>query len=94
MSGHRTLATEFIAVALGRYLAAARPDADVWPGTAPTGMAQVLFEGLHPRLRVTNTLWRLAHENADPADVAAKNMRDSITGLGTPGIRSGHFEDA
>ncbi|WP_445153609.1 polysaccharide pyruvyl transferase family protein [Arthrobacter sp. Hor0625] len=84
-SGHPNFGDEFIAAAWLKYLAVARPDADVWLDSPQPGMAQVLFEGMHPRLRVTNTLWRLVHENADlSADVAAKNIRERITGLGTP----------
>ena len=84
-SGHPNFGDEFIAAAWLKYLAVARPDADVWLDTPQPGMAQVLFEGLHPRLRVTNTLWRLVHENAEfPADVAAKNIRERVTALGTP----------
>ncbi|MBB6404664.1 polysaccharide pyruvyl transferase family protein [Arthrobacter sp. AZCC_0090] len=84
-SGHPNFGDEFIAAAWLRHLAVARPDADVWLDSPQPGMAQLLFEGLHPRLRVTNTLWRLVHENAElPAEVAAKNIRDRVTGLGTP----------
>lgn len=84
-SGHPNFGDEFIAAAWLKYLAAARPDADVWLDSPQPGMAQVLFEGMHPRLRVTNTLWRLVHENAElPVDAAAKNIRERVTGLGTP----------
>lgn len=84
-SGHPNFGDEFIAKAWLKYLAVARPDADVWLDSPQPGLAQVLFEGLHPRLRVTNTLWRLVHENAElPADVAAKYIRERVTGLGTP----------
>lgn len=84
-SGHPNFGDEFIAAAWLKYLAEARPDADVWLDSPQPGMAQVLFEGMHPRLRVTNTLWRLVQENAElPADVAAKNIRERVTGLGTP----------
>ncbi|HSO16064.1 MAG TPA: polysaccharide pyruvyl transferase family protein, partial [Arthrobacter sp.] len=81
-SGHPNFGDEFIAKAWLKYLAVARPDADVWLDSPQPGLAQVLFEGLHPRLRVTNTLWRLVHENAElPADVAAKYIRERVTGL-------------
>ncbi|MDR6413431.1 polysaccharide pyruvyl transferase family protein [Pseudarthrobacter sulfonivorans] len=84
-SGHPNFGDEFIAAAWLKYLAVARPDTDVWLDSPQPGMAQVLFEGMHPRLRVTNTLWRLVHESAEfPADVAAKNIRERVTGLGTP----------
>lgn len=84
-SGHPNFGDEFIAAAWLKYLAVARPDADVWLDSPQPGMAQVLFEGMHPRLRVTNTLWRLVHDNAEfPAEVAAKNIRERVAGFGTP----------
>lgn len=84
-SGQPNFGDEFIAASWLKFLAEARPDADVWLDSRHPGMAQVLFEGLHPRLRVTDTLWRLVHENADlPADIAARNIRDRVTKLGTP----------
>ncbi|MDQ0755384.1 polysaccharide pyruvyl transferase family protein [Arthrobacter sp. B3I4] len=84
-SGHPNFGDEFIAAAWLKYLAVARPEAEVWLDSPQPGMAQVLFDGMHPRLRVTNTLWRLVHENAElPADAAAKNIRERVAGLGTP----------
>ena len=84
-SGHPNFGDEFIAAAWLKHLAAARPDADVWLDCPQPGMAQVLFEGLHPRLRITNTLWRLVHDTADlPLDAAAKTIREHITNFGTP----------
>ena len=86
-SGHPNFGDEFIAAAWLKYLAVARPDARRRRLDCPQpGMAQVLFEGMHPRLRVTNTLWRLAHDNAEhPAEVAAKQtFRERIAGFGTP----------
>jgi polysaccharide pyruvyl transferase WcaK-like protein len=84
-SGNPNFGDEFIAAAWLRYLAVERPDAEVWLDCPQPGLAQVLFEGLHPRLRVTNTLWRLVHENADvPVETAAETIRARITGLGSP----------
>lgn len=73
-----------------RYLAVARPDAEVWLDSPQPGMSQILFNNLHPGLRVTNTLWRLVHENAgSPADIAARVIRDRIRSLGTPAFDLG-----
>ncbi len=84
-SGHPNFGDEFIAASWLKYLAEVRPEADIWLDSPQPGMAQALFEGLHPRLRVTNTIWRLVHENAElPADAAAKNIRERISSLGTP----------
>jgi len=84
-SGNPNFGDEFIAAAWLRHLAEVRPDADVWLDCPQPGLAQVLFEGLHPRLRVTNTLWRLVHETAEmPLDEAAEIIRARVTGLGSP----------
>src|SRR5688572_21451474 len=84
-SGNPNFGDEFIAASWLKYLAVERPDADVWLDCPQPGLAQVLFEGLHPRLRVTNTLWRLVHETADLSlDDAADLIRARVTGLGSP----------
>ncbi|MFE5837186.1 polysaccharide pyruvyl transferase family protein [Arthrobacter sp. NPDC056493] len=84
-SGNPNFGDEFIAAAWLKYLAEVRPDADVWLDCPQPGLAQVLFEGMHPRLRVTNTLWRLVHETAEmPLDEAAEIIRARVTGLGSP----------
>lgn len=84
-SGNPNFGDEFIAAAWLRYLAVERPDAEVWLDCPQPGLAQVLFDGLHPRLRVTNTLWRLVHENADvPIETSADTIRARVTGLGSP----------
>jgi hypothetical protein len=84
-SGNPNFGDEFIAAAWLKYLAEVRPDADVWLDCPQPGLAQVLFDGLHPRLHVTNTLWRLVHETADlPLEDAAETIRARVTGLGSP----------
>ena len=84
-SGNPNFGDEFIAAAWLKFLAKARPGTDVWLDCPQPGLAQVLFEGLHPRLRVTNTLWRLVHETAGLApDAAAETIRARVTGLGSP----------
>ena len=84
-SGTPNFGDEFIAAAWLRYLAVERPDAEVRLHCPQPGLAQVLFDGLHPRSRVTNTLWRLVHENADvPIETSADTIRARVTGLGSP----------
>ncbi|GAA1226681.1 hypothetical protein GCM10009676_05950 [Prauserella halophila] len=53
---------ELIAATWLRYLARTAPDAEVWLDCHTPGTAQVMLAGLHPGLRCTNTLWRLAVE--------------------------------
>lgn len=84
-SGNPNFGDEFIAAAWLRYLAKARPGTDVWLDCPQPGLAQVLFEGMHPRLRVTNTLWRLVDETSNlSAEDAAETVRTRVTGLGSP----------
>ncbi len=84
-SGNPNFGDEFIAASWLRHLAIVRPDAEVWLDCPNPGLAQVLFNGLHPNLRVTNTLWRLVQENAErPAEEAAEFITSQITGFGSP----------
>ncbi|GAA1192174.1 Polysaccharide pyruvyl transferase family protein WcaK [Prauserella alba] len=57
---------ELVAATWLRYLARTEPDAEVWLDCHTPGTAQVMLAGLHPNLRCTNTLWRLAVEAPDP----------------------------
>ena len=61
-SGHPNFGDEFIAASWLRFLARARPGAEVWLDCPHPGLASHLFDGLHPGLRTTDTLWRLAFE--------------------------------
>lgn len=64
---------ELVAATWLRYLARIEPNAEVWLDCHTPGTAQVMLAGLHPNLRCTNTLWRLAQEAPDhePWAVAA-----------------------
>lgn len=59
---------EFLTRAWLDYLAQERPDDEVWLDCPQPGRAVHFFADTHPRLRVTNTLWELAHtsESHDP----------------------------
>ncbi|GAA1760047.1 polysaccharide pyruvyl transferase family protein [Kocuria aegyptia] len=84
-SGHPNFGDEFIAAAWLRFLARARPGAEVWLDCPNPGLASHLFAGLHPGLRTTDTLWRLAVETAGTDPVAADAHVDRVvTHLGTP----------
>ena len=84
-SGHPNFGDEFIAASWLRFLARARPDADVWLDCPNPGLASHLFDGLHPRLRTTDTLWRLAVETVDMDGATADAHVDRvITSLGSP----------
>ncbi|MFE7630637.1 polysaccharide pyruvyl transferase family protein [Kocuria sp. NPDC057446] len=84
-SGHPNYGDEFIAASWLRFLARARPGAEVWLDCPNPGLASHLFDGLHPGLRTTDTLWRLAVETAgmDPA-AADAHVDRVVTQLGSP----------
>lgn len=61
-SGHPNYGDELIAATWLRHLARELPGADVWLDCPNPGPAQLLLAALHPRLRCTDTLWRLCRE--------------------------------
>jgi len=71
--GHPNYGDELIAASWLRHLAEVAPDADVWVDTHSPGPAAVLLDGLHPRAKFTDTLWRLCWEapSEDPWQAAA-----------------------
>ncbi|WP_020658604.1 polysaccharide pyruvyl transferase family protein [Amycolatopsis benzoatilytica] len=72
-SGYPNYGDELIAATWLRRLARTEPDAEVWLDTHSPGPAQLLLGDLHPRLRCTDTLWRLCGEapSDDPWEVAS-----------------------
>ncbi len=84
-SGNPNFGDEFIAASWLRYLAKTQPDTEVYLDCPHPGLAQVLFAGLHPKLRVTNTLWRAVAESAglDAGDMRAR-VTDLVKNLGSP----------
>ncbi|WP_051174136.1 polysaccharide pyruvyl transferase family protein [Amycolatopsis orientalis] len=71
--GHPNYGDELIAASWLRHLAEVAPGADVWVDTHSPGPAAVLLDGLHPRAKFTDTLWRLCWEapSEDPWQAAA-----------------------
>ncbi|MFF0147653.1 polysaccharide pyruvyl transferase family protein [Amycolatopsis sulphurea] len=63
--GHPNYGDELITAGWLRYLAETAPEADVWVDTHSPGPATVLLDGLHPRAKFTDTLWRLCWEAPD-----------------------------
>lgn len=72
-AGFPNYGDEFIAAAWLRHLAVVAPEADVWLDCQAPGPAQLLLDGLHPRLRIVDTLWRLCWQanSEDPWQAAA-----------------------
>jgi hypothetical protein len=71
--GHPNYGDELIAAGWLRRLAEVAPEADVWVDTHSPGPAAVLLDGIHPRAKFTDTLWRLCWESPseDPWQAAA-----------------------
>ena len=72
-AAHPNYGDELIVAGWLRHLADIAPDATVWVDTHSPGPAQVLLGELHPRVRFTDTLWRLCLEapSDEPWEVAA-----------------------
>lgn len=61
-AGHPNYGDEVILRRWLRLLARTEPDADVWVDSPAPGPTATLFAGEHPRLRTTDTIYRLAWE--------------------------------
>lgn len=82
-AGHPNYGDELITAGWLTYLAGTAPEAQVWVDTHSPGPAQVLLGDLHPRVRFTDTLWRLCWEapSDDPWQVASW-VRRAVTDPG------------
>jgi len=84
-AGNPNFGDEYITAAWLRFLAKQRPDAEVWLDCPQPGNASFLFEGLHPRLKVTNMLWRVSWETIDlDPDEGDATVDRLVNELGTP----------
>ncbi|GEL17917.1 polysaccharide pyruvyl transferase family protein [Pseudonocardia asaccharolytica] len=72
-TGFPNYGDELVAATWLRHLAAVAPDADVWLDCQEPASAAVLLDGLHPRARFVDTLWRLcrAAPDREPWQIAA-----------------------
>ncbi|MDD7962164.1 polysaccharide pyruvyl transferase family protein [Microbacterium thalli] len=84
-AGAPNFGDEFITRAWLDWLAENHPTAEVWLDCIHPGRATHLFADTHPRLRVTNTLWQLAHTEV-LSDLTADRQRAErlIATLGSP----------
>lgn len=81
---------EFIARSWLDWLTIHHPHAEVWLDCIEPGRSAHLFRDTHPHLRVTNTLWQLAHDRPIGDPVAdSERARASVVDLGTPRIDIG-----
>jgi len=84
-AGAPNFGDEFITRSWLDWLSEHHPTAEVWLDCLHPGRATHLFQDAHPRLRVTNTLWQLAHTEVTgglPAD--GKRAERLIAELGSP----------
>lgn len=81
MAGYPNYGDELITLRWLQYLAATHPTTEVWLDVREPGHATSLFKHAHPKLHVTNTLFRAIHEHlhGDPRTPA-----DKIRELSTP----------
>lgn len=63
-AGHPNYGDEFILRAWLRHLAVTRPDTEVVVDCHTPGQAAVLMGRCHPRVRFTDTIWRICFETA------------------------------
>jgi hypothetical protein len=72
-AGYPNYGDELIAAGWLRHLARTAPEADVWLDCPSPGTAATLLDGLHPRARFTDTIWRLceAAPEGGPWETAA-----------------------
>lgn len=83
--GFPNFGDEFSTVAWLRFLAVARPEAEVWLDCSDPGVSAILFDGVHPRLRVTDMVWRLARETAEMAEADGdRHVDHRVANLGSP----------
>jgi polysaccharide pyruvyl transferase WcaK-like protein len=84
-AGHPNFGDELIAASWLRFLAQQQPDVDVVLDCPDPGLASWLFEGIHPRVKFTNILWRVswATIDADP-DEGDEVIDRLVRDLGSP----------
>lgn len=84
-SGNPNFGDEFIAASWLKYLAKTQPETPVYLDCPQPGLAQSLFSALHPKLRVTNTLWRAMGDAAGlPLDEQGPRVTRLVKNLGSP----------
>lgn len=89
-SGVPNFGDEFIARTWLDWIGRRHPDAEVWLDCIEPGRAAHLFRDTHPNLRVTNTLWQLAHtQPVGELSEDAVRARSAVQHLGTPRIDLG-----
>ena len=81
MASYPNYGDELIARRWLEHLARHRPEDEVWLDCRHPGTASALFGGIHPRLRVTDAVFRTVE---DSLRGSRRSVEDIVTGLGTP----------
>ncbi|PZP17555.1 MAG: polysaccharide pyruvyl transferase family protein [Brachybacterium faecium] len=81
MASYPNYGDELIARRWLRHLARTRPDDEVWLDCRHPGTASALFADDHPRLRVTDAIYRAM---ADSLHGSGREVEDIVANLGTP----------
>lgn len=82
-SGHPNYGDELITATWLRFYAEVAPEADIWLDSPRPGQSAVLFDGIHPRLRCTDTLYHAAWNAPEDAAAAMKFTPEVVR---SPGI--------
>ena len=81
MATYPNYGDELIARRWLEHLARNRPEDEVWLDCRRPGTASALFGGIHPRLRVTDAVFRTVE---DSLHGSRRSVEDIVTTLGTP----------
>ncbi|GAA4523247.1 hypothetical protein GCM10023160_13060 [Brachybacterium paraconglomeratum] len=81
MASYPNYGDELIARRWLEHLARHRPEDDVWLDVRHPGTATALFGSIHPRLRVTDAVFRTVE---DSRHGSRRSVEDIVTELGTP----------
>lgn len=83
--GNPNYGDELIVASWLRFLARVRPDVSVWLDCPQPGTAGALFAGIHPKLHLTNALWRSCAEAPDQSARGVwENVDRVLSRRGTP----------
>ena len=87
-SGYPHYGDELVAASWLRHLARTEPDAEVWLDCHNPGGAPFVFDGLHPNLHYTDTLFRLSW--AAPSDDPEEVLDYAARAVRQPGLGYAH----
>ena len=81
MAGYPNYGDELIVARWLKFFARHLPNTDVWLDVREPGNASSIFKGMHPRLHVTNTVFRTLFEHQH---LGKQHPAEAVRNLGTP----------